>query len=304
MGVIRSLFLRRRQIGWRLGVCRLVPVHYSKHDVPWAIVTGAGAGIGRAFAITLAQEGFSVVLVDRDSTALATVAHTATMFGVNTLVVQADATDPLAHEIITQRIVEDDRDIQPSLLINNLGMSTSAPTRVDQYSCADIDRLLNANARFTVLLTQSLLPHLLVQPKGGRAGVLFISSAASLVPPPYCAIYAATKAFVNTFCRGLAAETAGAGWPLDSVVIAPGYVNCGNTPRWVGSGKISSASPQAIADAGLALLANASNAGVVRPFWTDQLLDILVYLLPDSFLSSVIYKRHFKQRADCLHTHE
>ena len=97
----------------------------------------------------------------------------------------------------------------------------------------------------------------------------------------------------------MAAEAAGAGYPLDVVAVAPGYVDSGNTPRWVGGGRF--AAPRAVAEASLALLPTAAGHGTpVRPFWGDALLDLCVALLPERALGAMVYERHSRQRRKCL----
>ena len=181
--LVRTVQLRRRQVLWTLGLAPLLPPRYrvaGGRGRPAAVVTGGARGIGAAFVQCLVAEGWEVVLVDCDAGAeVEGVVHG----------VRADARDPGAVDAVVARIRA--LGLVPSLLVNNVGVSTRAPARLDQHAAAEVAALCDINARFGAALTHALLP-LLVRAAsgGGRAGVLFVSSGASLVPAPYCSVCA------------------------------------------------------------------------------------------------------------------
>lgn len=83
----------------------------SAHDAPFAadevaVVTGAGAGIGRAIALRLAREGCRLALVDRDADSLADVAAAVGEFGVESAVLVGDVTDKALTGALTTEVVE------------------------------------------------------------------------------------------------------------------------------------------------------------------------------------------------------
>ena len=87
-----------------------------------AIVTGAGSGIGRAVAIGLLENGYSVVLAGRRSASLEQTVHDAGVHGRQTLVVPTDVSDPAA----VRALFATARDMfgRLDLLFNNAGIST------------------------------------------------------------------------------------------------------------------------------------------------------------------------------------
>src|SRR5262245_42490891 len=87
-----------------------------------ALVTGATAGIGRAFAVRLASEGWDVVLVARDAARLAEFSEALSRtYGVQAGVLAADLSTAGGCELVEERLRDPDRPVD--LLVNNAGMS-------------------------------------------------------------------------------------------------------------------------------------------------------------------------------------
>src|SRR5882672_2213879 len=89
-----------------------------------AIVTGAGSGIGRAVAIGLLEESYSVVLAGRRSALLEQTVQDAGVHGVHTLVVPTDVSDPAAVRALFA--TTHDTFGRLDLLFNNAGIATRA----------------------------------------------------------------------------------------------------------------------------------------------------------------------------------
>ena len=93
------------------------------------------------------------------------------------------------------------------LLINNAGLgdmgtfATSQPEKIQQMLSVNITAL-------TQLTRALLLPEMIARKRGG---ILNVSSSAGFLPIPGFAVYAATKAYVNSFSEALRAEVAGQG---------------------------------------------------------------------------------------------
>lgn len=105
-----------------------------------------------------------------------------------------------------------------SILINNVG-TAFAPFPIEEVEPEKITALINLNCIFLTKLTRALLPRLCdhvraaagaanVNVRNAKAGavVVNISSFASLIPAPFYAVYAASKAYVSAFSRAIAAE--------------------------------------------------------------------------------------------------
>ena len=166
----------------------------------YALITGASKGIGKAIAIELAAHGFNVLLVARSGELLEQVA-----IGITTLYpVKADwlALDLSAAEA-PQTVCDWCRakGYAVSVLVNNAGYGLSGP--FEKYSLEEHGNMMQLNMSTLVAMTRLFLPELRRQPK---AYILNIASSAAYQAVPGLSLYAATKAFVLAFSRGLHQE--------------------------------------------------------------------------------------------------
>ena len=166
----------------------------------WALVTGASAGIGRAFATELAAGGTNVVLVARRRDRLEELAaQLVAQGGVRAEVFAADLASPEASD----KILKFTRDggIEIDLLINNAGFGAYG-----EFPNVELSRqleMVNVNISAVMRMT-----HVFAQPmmQRRRGDILIVSSTAAFQPVPYMAVYAATKAFDLHFAEALAEE--------------------------------------------------------------------------------------------------
>ena len=171
-----------------------------------ALVTGASAGIGKAFADVLAEHGYGLVLTARRADRLeAVAADVRTRHGVPVAVVVADLADPAAPAALVAAVQA--LGLQVDVLINNAGYGVPGTYgRSEWQRHADfIQVLVTAVAE----LTHRLLPGM-IERRWGR--VVNIASLAALVPAaPGHTLYAASKAFLVKFSEALAGEVRGHG---------------------------------------------------------------------------------------------
>lgn len=181
-----------------------------------ALVTGASAGIGKAFAETLAARGYDLVLTARRLDRLDALAdELGAAHGIRAVPVAQDLADPLAPERLCQTLTE--RNLRVDLLVNNAGYGVPGRfARTDWRAQRDfIQVLVTAVAE----LTHRLLPTM-VERRWGR--VINVASLAALVPAaPGHTLYAASKAFLVKFSESLAGEVLADG--VHVTAVCPGF---------------------------------------------------------------------------------
>lgn len=178
----------------------------------WALVTGASAGIGAAFARALAAEGISCVLTARREDRLRELAaELETRHGVKTRVVGVDLAAPGGAEELLRAAA----DLEIAILVNNAGVGGAG--RFDELEPGRLRQMVELNCATPVVLTRALLPAMRVR---GRGAVVMVGSVAGCQPLPLHSLYAATKSFDNLLGEALWAECRGTG--VDCLSLLPG----------------------------------------------------------------------------------
>jgi hypothetical protein len=237
---------------------------------PVALVTGASAGIGEAFAYELAARGHDLVLVARDRDRLdALAARLDAQHGASCEVLAADLTDDEQLAAVEARA----RDVD--LLVNNAGFGTFG-----SFYELDLDtevREIALNVVALVRLTHAAAGAMVAR---GRGGILNVSSLAGFQPGVTNATYSATKAFVTSFTEALHEELKGTGVAVS--VLCPGFTRTefqerANAPASEVPGVMWQEAPE-VARAGLDGLAR--NKAVVIPGALNKVLGTASSLAP------------------------
>lgn len=178
--------------------------------MPTALITGATAGIGAAFARRLAADGFSLVLVARDAQRLAESAETLKLrYGTAVETLPADLATDDGLALVENRIREG-----VDLLVNNAGFGHATPFL--QTPVADEVTMLKVHCEAVLRLTLAAVPVLRAR---GRGGVINVASVAAFFNR---GSYSASKAWVVNFSESVAAEL---GEPRVRVMaLCPGFV--------------------------------------------------------------------------------
>jgi NAD(P)-dependent dehydrogenase (short-subunit alcohol dehydrogenase family) len=183
----------------------------------FAIVTGAGSGIGRAVAVALAKNGYQVGLAGRRKDALEGTAELAKASGGRTLVVPTDVADPASVKALFGQVKEAFGRLD--LLFNNAG-GGAPPVPLEDLTYEQWKKVVDVNLTGSFLCTQqAILIMKNQQPRGGR--IINNGSISAHAPRPNSAPYTSTKHAIT----GLTKSTSLDGRKYD---IACGQIDIGN----------------------------------------------------------------------------
>ena len=176
-----------------------------------AIVTGAGQGMGATMAKLIAEEGGQVVVSDINQEKASVIADEISETETQALAVRADVSKEEDVQAMIETTIEHYGTI--SILVNNAGILY--PTRVEQITRAEWDRVLEVNLTGTFLCSQAVLKTM----KKNRYGriVNMSSSAGRSVSTLGGAHYTAAKAGVLGLSRALAKEVAPFGITVNAI---------------------------------------------------------------------------------------
>lgn len=185
-------------------------------DGKTALVTGASAGIGQAFAELLASKGYGVVLIARRADRLETLAsRLRDRHGIAAHVIVADLADPSTPAQIAETLQA--RGLNIDFLINNAGYGVAGS--YVNVSWQEHQRFLQVMVTAVCDLTYRLLP---AMRERGWGRVINLASVAGMVPAPAGhTLYAASKAFVIRFSESLSAENTARG--VHVTAVSPGF---------------------------------------------------------------------------------
>ncbi len=185
-----------------------------------ALVTGAGRGIGRSYALALAEAGADVAVLDR-SGAAETAAEIAAL-GRASLSLEIDLLDcdTAGFDDVVQQVVHTLGGID--ILVNNAGIIRRAPAV--EHSAGDWGDVLQINLSAVFYLSQAAGRRMLA---AGRGSIINVASMLSFQGGINVPSYTASKHGVAGLTRALANEWANRGVTVNA--IAPGYIATDNT---------------------------------------------------------------------------
>lgn len=182
-----------------------------------AVITGAGQGIGRAFAHALGEAGARVAVVDLDGDMAIAVADELQQKGVKSMAIAADVRQPEEIERYVKAVVDEWGDL--TIAVNNAGLNRNSAA--EETSLEEWDQTMELNLRGVFLGCQAAARVML--PAGYGKIINTASMAALIVPHPQKqAAYNTSKAGVVHLTRSVAAEWADRGVRVNS--ITPGIV--------------------------------------------------------------------------------
>jgi len=178
------------------------------------IVTGAGQGIGRAYAHALAAADAIVVLADINAAAGARVAEEIRAQGGQAVAIAVDISDPgSVDSLVTTALAQYGR---IDTLVNNASIFSTIRMRpFTEIPLEEWDRVLQVNITGTFLMARAVVPHMKVR---GRGRIINISSAAVTMGRPNYLHYTTSKAGVIGMTRSMARELGGFGITVNALL--------------------------------------------------------------------------------------
>ena len=170
------------------------------------LVTGGGAGIGRAIADSFTEQGARLVIAENDP---ARAAEARAAVGAMADVHDVDVTDRAAVAAFAKAL---DRPVD--VLVNNVGHFLAAKP-FEALEDDEIDAILTVNLRSVITVTRAFLPHLRAAAPG--ASIINLTSIEGFRGIPNCSIYAAAKAGIAGLTKSLALELGPAGIRINDI---------------------------------------------------------------------------------------
>jgi 3-oxoacyl-[acyl-carrier protein] reductase len=217
---------------------------FDFHDKT-VLVTGGGAGIGRAIAEAFGAAGARVAVAEIDPLRAEEVRHALQGAGVDALVVQADVRST---ESVTALMAAIDRRFGAlDVLVNNVGDFLRIVKPFEQCSDADIEAIYAINLLSVFRVTRAAIP--LLRKRAPGCSIISLSSIEAFRGIPMVSVYSAMKHAITGFTRSLALELAPEGMRVNAIapettetpqvpvseLIAPEHRE--HTKRWIPLGR-------------------------------------------------------------------
>ncbi len=176
----------------------LPPATFDEPRRPVSVVTGAAGGIGRALAHRLRHEGHGLLLIDKNEEPLRVLAQ-----ALDAQALPLDLNAPAADEALDCHLTR--QHLYVDWMINNAGIGVRGETV--ELDAARVHQVIDVNCSALVTFSQLFLRHT----ARSHVGTLInIGSSSGFQPLPFMAVYAASKAFVQSFTLALMGERDGA----------------------------------------------------------------------------------------------
>jgi short-subunit dehydrogenase/pimeloyl-ACP methyl ester carboxylesterase len=194
-----------------------------------ALVTGAGAGIGRATAVELARRGAaSVVIVDRDLAGAGQTADSVRAAGAEAAAYQVDVSDEAAMNDLAAQVHNKHGVVD--ILVNSAGIGLAG--RFLETTSTQWDEVMGVNVRGVINGCRAFGDQMVERGQGGT--IINVSSAAAFVPSKSVVAYGTTIATVLALSESLRADFADEG--ISVTLVCPGFVNTNIAKTTVSAG--------------------------------------------------------------------
>ncbi|KAI1795279.1 NAD(P)-binding protein [Ganoderma leucocontextum] len=208
---------------------------YLHGTAPYAIVTGATDGIGKATAAELLMRGFSVILHGRNEAKMQKVVkelRASAKGKASTADIRYFIANASKDRHDWAKLLEPLGELHVTVVVHNVSGEPLIDTRIDERTEEYLLGVVHSNALFALFLTRALLPQLRRAAQSGPVQVLFVGSFAGDVGPPRLPMCAASKGFLRALARGLDNDELFFGVPtgVRFAYLAVGAVHSDNHP--------------------------------------------------------------------------
>lgn len=253
----------------------------------WAVVTGATDGIGREYALALAKQGLSVMLISRTESKLQEVKKEIDdkgYSGVETSYVVCDYSkfDVKARQTVKNAI----KDLDVAVLINNVGVSYRYPMYFHELQEDEVANLMEMNINSTTWMTQFVIGGMVERKRGA---IVNLSSGSAMYTLPLLAEYSGAKSYIEKFSRALNAEYSSKGVTCQCQI--PFYVAT-KLAKMRTSALVPT--PRAYVAVGMKWIGYPD--AVASPFFLHALQGYILDKLPDFVVSKIIMNMHLATR--------
>lgn len=254
-----------------------------------AIVTGASSGIGEAIARNLVGRGHGVTLVARRADKLTALATELGASGLRIEVLPCDLSDRDARAALLGQV--EALGLTPDILVNNAGLSTVGPI-VASDPAAEAN-MIEVDVVAVADLCTRFLPGMVER---GRGALLNVASTAAFQPIPGQTGYAACKAFVLSYSRGLAGELRGTGVRVTALCpgpVATGFAEAAGITDEEAEASLPSfmwESAENVAKVGVDALAKGHVVAI--PGTANRATAVLAHLTPKQLLVPILARQH------------
>jgi NAD(P)-dependent dehydrogenase (short-subunit alcohol dehydrogenase family) len=193
-----------------------------------AIITGAGAGIGRGTALRFAEEGAKLVVADISADTIQAAAREVIALGGEAVAVTGDISNEADARRISEAAVERFGGID--ILVNNAADFTTFP--VEDATVENWQKVLGVNVIGTALVSKHAIPHI---KKRGKGSIVNLASMSGIIAQPNFATYNSSKGAIITMTKCMALDLAPFNIRVNSV--CPGCILTSATEReWIRMG--------------------------------------------------------------------
>jgi len=249
--------------------------------VKTALVTGAASGLGYEFSKLLATDGYNLIMTDKNGSALSVAAKNIESVNKNQIeTIVIDLSKPNAAQLLTDQINTNPIDV----LVNNAGFGLFGFFHSSNW--LKESEMIHLQVLNLTHLTKIILQRMREK---GQGKILNVSSMAAFQPGPLFSVYAASKAYINSFTLSLANELKGSG--ISVTLLCPGQTETGfaKSVAEVSGSKLSTVPFTAKATKVAAYGYKAMKKGQILaiPGTVNKLMFFMSKILPATLLASI-----------------